>query len=210
MADDEALPRLPLRGWALELARRWNSGAYALFILHGNVFDVFPVQSPTDLGYGPLKTFLARRLFPERAYLIFYDIADGLTFGSADMQTGFFEWLAVYDQVEKTDFHREGPPREFTRLAPLLRRFFLRAADDKGARKGVTLIVDFPEKIVPAAEEASARRSVPLANETISLLTPERRMLRSISRAWPSSSSIMMMLTGWVIDPHSGCWCSRR
>ena len=45
---------------------------------------------------------------------------------------------------------REGPPREFTRLAPLLRRFFLRAADDKGARKGVTLIVDFPEKIVPA------------------------------------------------------------
>src|SRR5439155_1344857 len=123
MAGDEAQPRLPLRGWALELARRWNSGAYALFILHGNVFDVFPVQSPTDLGYGPLKTFLARRLFPERAYLIFYDIADGLTFGSADMQTGFFEWLAVYDQVEKTDFHREGPPREFTRLAPLLGRF---------------------------------------------------------------------------------------
>ncbi len=163
MADDEALPRLPLRGWALELARRWNSGAYALFILYGNVFDVFPVQGPSDVGYAPLKTFLARRLFPERAYLIFYDIADGLTFGSADMQTRFFEWLAVYDQVEKTDFHREGPPREFTRLAPLLRRFFLRAADDKGARKGVTLIVDFPEKIVPAAEEASASQDERMA-----------------------------------------------
>src|SRR5439155_1293855 len=88
---------------------------------------------------------------------------DGLSFGSADMQTRFFEWLAVYDQVEKTDFHREGPPREFTRLAPLLRRFFLRAADDKGARKGVTLIVDFPEKIVPAAEEASASQDERMA-----------------------------------------------
>ena len=41
--------RLPLppslcKGWALELARRWNGGTYSLFILHGNIFDLFPVQ----------------------------------------------------------------------------------------------------------------------------------------------------------------------
>jgi AAA+ superfamily predicted ATPase len=156
MPDDSAAARLPLRGWALDLAHRWNSGAYSLLILHGNIFDVFPMQSGADVGWVPLRAFLARRLFPERAYLLFYDIADGLTFGSEEMQTRFFEWLAVYDKVENTDFAREGPPREFTRLAPLLRRFFLRAADEKGPRRGVTLIVDFPEKIVPASEEANA------------------------------------------------------
>src|SRR5512138_1805651 len=84
--------RLPLRGWALELARRWNAGTYSLFVLHGNVFDVFPVQQPEGVRYVPLKTFLMRRLFPERACLLFYDIADGLTFGSPDMQRRFFEW----------------------------------------------------------------------------------------------------------------------
>ena len=34
--------RLPLHGWALELARRWNGGTYSLFVLHGNIFDLFP------------------------------------------------------------------------------------------------------------------------------------------------------------------------
>ena len=148
--------RLPLRGWALELARRWNGGTYSLFVLHGNIFDVFPVQEKDGLSYVPLKRFLARRMFAEREFLLFYDIGDGLTFGSAEMQKKFFEWLEVYDQVENTNFRQTGPPRDFNKLAPLLRRFFLRVAEDKKNWKGVTLILDFPEKIIPAAEEAGA------------------------------------------------------
>jgi hypothetical protein len=81
--------RLPLRGWSVEFARRWNSGTYSLFVLHGNIFDVFPVQHGAGLRYAPLKTFLARRFFPERACLLFYDIGDGLTFGTAEMQKQF-------------------------------------------------------------------------------------------------------------------------
>jgi AAA+ superfamily predicted ATPase len=148
--------RLPLRSWALELARRWNGGTYSLFVIHGNIFDLFPVQDNSHVSYVPLKTFLVRRLFPERSCLLFYDISDGLTFGSADMQKRFFEWLQVYDDVEGTDFHQAGPPREFIRLAPLLRRFFLRVAEEKEKWKGITLIIDFPEKLIPASEEANA------------------------------------------------------
>jgi AAA+ superfamily predicted ATPase len=145
--------RLPLRGWALELARRWNAGTYSMFILHGNVFDLFPVDD--GAAYLPLKAFLSRRLFPEREFLLFYDIGDGLSFGSADMQKKFFEWLAIYDEVEHTNFAQQGPPRDFNKLAPLLRRFFLRISEQKNW-KGVTLVFDFPEKIVPAAEEGGA------------------------------------------------------
>ncbi len=147
--------RLPLQGWALDLARRWNSEAYSLFLLQGNIFDVFPTQEADGVQYVPLKAYLARRIFAERSFLLFYDIGDGLSFGSAGMQKRFFEWLELFDQVENTNFHQQGPPREFNRLVPLLRRFFLRAADEKGDRRGVTLIIDFPEKIVPACEEAS-------------------------------------------------------
>src|SRR5436309_10155348 len=155
-APAAAQTRLPLRGWSLECARRWNSRTYSLLVLHGNIFDLFPVQDGPDIHYVPLKTFLVRRLFPERACLLFYDISDGLTFGSADMQKRFFEWLEVYDSTENTDFHEAGLPREFVRLAPLLRRFFLRVAEEKEKWKGITLIIDFPEKLIPANEEASA------------------------------------------------------
>jgi AAA+ superfamily predicted ATPase len=161
VANPPAVPtngpgRLPLRGWALELARRWNGGTYSLFVLHGNIFDLFPVQEGSAVNYVPLKTFLVRRLFPERACLLFYDISDGLSFGSGDMQKRFFEWLEVYDSVENTNFHEAGPPRDFIRLAPVLRRFFLRVAEEKEKWKGVTLIIDFPEKLIPAAETANS------------------------------------------------------
>src|SRR5436190_12710289 len=151
-----AQSRLPLRNWALELAKRWNGGTYSLFVLHGNIFDLFPVQENGGVTYVPLKTFLVRRFFPERACLLFYDISDGLTFGSSEMQKRFFEWLEVYDNVENTNFHQAGPPSDFVRLAPLLRRFFLRVAEEKEKWRGITLIVDFPEKLIPATEEANA------------------------------------------------------
>jgi len=178
-ANAESASRLPLRGWALELARRWNGGTYSLFVLHGNIFDVFPVQNGGKLNYVPLKAFLTRRLFPDRGFLLFYDIGDGLTFGSAEMQKRFFEWLEVFDEVEGTNFHQQGPPREFTKLAPLLRRFFLRAADDKKERKGVTLIIDFPEKVIPASEESSASWDERMALVTLLKwgASPEMRQL---------------------------------
>src|SRR5882672_10851511 len=148
--------RLPLRSWALDLARRWNSGAYTVFVLHGDVFDTFPVHEGERIEYVSLKTFLSRRLFPEREFLLFYDIGDGLTFGSAEMQKRFFEWLEVYDRVENTAFHQQGPPRDFMRLAPLLRRFFLKVSEDRKQWQGITLIIDFPEKLIPASDQAGS------------------------------------------------------
>jgi AAA+ superfamily predicted ATPase len=155
-ASSPATARLPLRGWALELARRWNGGTYSLFVLHGNIFDLFPVQNGDATSYVPLKTFLMRRLFPERACLLFYDISGGLTFGSSEMQKRFFEWLEIFDNVENTDFHQQGPPKSFLALAPLLTRFFLKVAEDDRQWKGVTLVIDFPEKLIPASEESGA------------------------------------------------------
>lgn len=155
-AVPEASPRLPLKGWARELARRWNGGTYSFFVLHGNIYDLFPVQEASGVNYLPLKSFLTRRLFPDREFLLFYDISDGLTFGSNKMQSRFFAWLEVYDQVENTNYRVQGPPREFQRLAPLLRRFFLRVAEEQEQWRGITLIIDFPEKLVPAGDDSGS------------------------------------------------------
>lgn len=153
----------PLRTWALEFARRWNADTHSLFLLHGNIHDVFA----TPDGYSPLKGFLMRRLFPDRRMVLFYDIGDGLSFGAPDMQKRFFEWLEVFDSVEGTAYSASGLPRSFTQLATLLRRFFLAAADDKKAPRGVTLVIDFPEKIIPATEEAGASQDERMALVTL-------------------------------------------
>lgn len=169
--------KLPLRGWALEMARRWNSSSYSVFVLHGNIFDVFPVNEGAEVAFVSLKTFLTRRLFPNRAFLLFYDIGDGLSFATAEMQKKFFQWLEVYDEVERTNYHQQGPPKEFNKLAPLLRRFFLRVGEEEG--KGVTLIIDFPEKIIPQSAEGYASLDERMALVTLLkwAASPEMRRL---------------------------------
>ncbi|HWY74307.1 MAG TPA: ATP-binding protein [Verrucomicrobiae bacterium] len=188
-ADPAPPGRLPLRGWGIELARRWNSGTYSLFVLHGNIFDVFPVQSGKSVNYLPLKTFLAQRFFPEREYLLFYDIGDGLTFGSGEMQKKFFEWLEVYDEVENTSFHQQGPPRDLVRLGPLLRRFFARMTEEKSGWRGITLIIDFPEKLIPPSEEAGA--------------TVEERMNLVTMLKWAASPAMRQMDVGVLLVTES-------
>lgn len=160
MSSPAARPALP--AWAADFARLWNSGAHSLFLLHGNIHDLFPLApgpgaaSPATTSYASLGGFLQRRLFAGRPQVLHYDLGAGLTFSTPAMQTAFFEWLKIYDEVERTDFHRSGPPRAFIHLLPILRRFFLKMAEETGAARGVTLVVNYPEKLVPAADEAQA------------------------------------------------------
>ncbi len=120
---------------------------------------------------------------------MFYDIGDGLSFGSAEMQKRFFEWLEIYDEVEKTNYRQEGPPKELLRLAPVLRRFFGKIADQKTEWKGITLIVDYPEKLVPAAEESSSS-------------SEERRNLVTFLK-WASAPEMTLMDVGVLLVTES-------
>ncbi len=187
MSETISQTRPPLRGWALEFARRWNAGVSSVFVLHGNIHDVFAAPDGAGSSYAPLKTFLTRRLFAERDWLLFYDIGDGLSFGSAEMQKEFFEWLDIFDSVEGTNFRVTGPPRDFVKLAPLLRRFFMRATDG-GKSHGVTLIVDYPEKIIPASEGGGS--------------TEERMALVTLLK-WASSQDIRRLDVSIILVTES-------
>jgi len=133
--------------WVSKLAVKWNSQTYDTFILYGNIYDVFPVQDKNVINYVSLKSFLAGRIFPSRDVLLFYDVADGLTFGTQAMKGEFYKWLEIYDQTENTKYHVGNLPKAFMDIVPILRRFFMYASENK---RGVTLIVDFADKVVPA------------------------------------------------------------
>lgn len=152
--------------WVDEIVQKWNSRTYSVFIVHGNIYDVFPVSNGNGSAkYVSLKGYLANKLFKDRDYMLYYDIGDGLTFGNKAMQGEFYKWLEIFDETEKTDYHIKGLPKEFIRLVPLLRRFFLKVADDK---KGVTFIIDYAEKIVP--ESTGGGSSTEERQSVVSLL----------------------------------------
>ena len=192
--------RLPLSGWALDLARRWNSGTYSVFVLHGNIYDVFPVQEGAEVAFVSLKTYLARRIFPERSYLLFYDIGDGLTFGTADMQRRFFEWLEVYDQVERTVYHIQGVPKDFNKLVSILRRFFSHAVEEK--REGVTLIIDFPEKIIPSSDGSYSSQEERMALVTLQKWAASPEMRRLDVGVLLVTESAAELNAGLLQNPH--------
>lgn len=144
---------IPTPKWVNEIVQKWNSQTYSVFIVHGNIYDVFPINNSDKAQYVSLKSYLSNKLFKDRDYMLYYDIGDGLTFGSKAMQTSFFEWLEIYDQTERTDYHLKGLPREFIRLVPVLRRFFLKVTEEK---KGITFIIDYAEKIVPESTSGSS------------------------------------------------------
>lgn len=149
------MSKIDLPQWGKNLVRRWNAETNTVFVLHGNIFDIYPLED----SYASLKAFLARRLFSQRKSLLFYDISEGLSFGSSEMQTDFFQWLAVKDEVEKTNYAISGPPKDFNSLAPLLKGYFQAVhKSEKGKQKGCTLVVDYSEKIIPSSEEGMSSK----------------------------------------------------
>jgi hypothetical protein len=51
----------------------------SLFVLHGNIFDVFPVRpNEKDVNYVSLKTYITYEIFKNRSLMLFYDISDGI------------------------------------------------------------------------------------------------------------------------------------
>ena len=192
--------RLPLSGWALDLARRWNSGTYSVFVLHGNIYDVFPLQEGAEVAFVSLKTYLARRIFGERSFLLFYDIGDGLTFATADMQRRFFEWLEVYDQVERTAYHVQGVPKDFNKLVAILRRFFSHAVEEK--REGVTLLIDYPEKIIPSADGSYSSQEERMALVTLQKWAASPEMRRLDVGVLLVTESAAELNAGLLQNPH--------
>ena len=133
--------------WTRDIARAWNAGTHGVFILNGNIYDLFPISDPNgEVNFVNLKTILAQRIFPNRRMLMFYDIADGLSFATEEMQVEFMTWFQKYS--EQTNVNTA--PKFVETLKAV--RAFAKAHRDTGptAKGGTTLVVDFAEKIIPS------------------------------------------------------------
>src|ERR1700730_1255437 len=136
--------------WARELAEKYYSRSFAVFVLHGNVRDLVPVRRPDATEFVPLEQFLSTALFGQRDLILHYD-RGGLSFGSAESQADFRRALEGYDSFHGTN-HAQGLPRNPDAVLNLLDNFLrLRIADGKK----IAVVIDFAETVAPAGDVSS-------------------------------------------------------
>jgi AAA+ superfamily predicted ATPase len=158
------LESLPL--WARQLSESYYSGAFSLFVIHGNVRDLVPLRPGESTEFLPLQRFLPEALFGQRDLILTYDRGGGLSFAQAEMQADFQRALAGYDSFHGTRYS-QGLPRNPDGVLNLLDNY-LRLRLLEGKR--IALIIDYAETIVPAGD--------------ISGMSPEDRNSLVILKRW--------------------------
>jgi AAA+ superfamily predicted ATPase len=140
-----------LPAWARQLSESYYSGAFALFVIHGNVRDLAPFQNSQALEFLPLHRFLRQALFGQRDVVITYDRGGGLSFHPAEAQADFRQALEGYDSFHSTSY-AQGLPRNPDGVLNLLDNYLrLRLME----RKKIALVIDYAETVVPAGDVSS-------------------------------------------------------
>jgi len=138
-------PLDPLPSWARELSEKYYSGAFSMFVLHGNVRDLAGWK-----GFPPLGRFLREALFGSRDLVLFYDRGGGLSFGHPDMKADFERALSGYDSFHGTNF-ANGLPRNPDGVLNILDNYLRLRLIDK---KSISVVVDFAETIAPGGDSS--------------------------------------------------------
>jgi ATP-dependent 26S proteasome regulatory subunit len=133
-----------LPGWAQQLSEKYYSGAYSMFVLHGNIYDLVP-SSPAV----PLGKYLQTVMFGPRDIVLSYDRGGGITFANPDVQQkDFARALAAYDSFHGSSYSK-GLPRNPDGVLNILDNYLrLRVSDGKK----IAVIIDYAETIVPAGD----------------------------------------------------------
>lgn len=136
--------------WAREFSEKYRSGAFAMFVLHGNVHDVVPRPRPDgSTEFLSLRKFLEVELFGQRDLVLTYDRGTGLHFAHADVQKDFQAALSGYDAFHGTRYAQSGLPRNPDGVLGLLDNYVrLRLQDNRK----IALVVDFAETLAPAGD----------------------------------------------------------
>jgi AAA+ superfamily predicted ATPase len=162
-----------LPAWSRNLADLYFSGTTAVFVLHGNTYDLFPLSGGDERRYGVLAEFLAEQLFGRWSLVLHYDLGRGLrAFAGRDEQR-LKEMVALANRkVGDLSAMTKDPATAFGALDRLVRNNIM-AAD--AGRLSVAVIVDQASYIFPSGE-------------------PGRLTLQS-------SSELVRMLN-WAMSPH--------
>lgn len=149
--------------WVNEFAKTYQAGAINTFILHGNVNDEFLLDGKPE----GLKRYV-RGIFPKRDCVIYYDLATGIGFPTAEpqMRESFMKMLPAVDTVMGTNY-ATGVPRDPARALPLIERYIRTRLVDNPTWSA-TVIIDYANLVLPSG------LNTPNLNDCSSMITVHR------------------------------------
>ena len=136
----------PLPPWAQELRLRYVSGEASMFLLHGNVRDVFPwTFSDGTTRYVPLREFLERFLSRTKDLVAYYNVSEGVEFPDKRTEERFRTVVNAQRMLDGKALLTDWPTAP-DKVLPLVER----VVTDTTQRAAVVL--DYVETIVPMAD----------------------------------------------------------
>ncbi len=177
MASESDLP-----SWTSTLAERFRAGAGSVFVLHGNIHDLVPL----DGKWLPLREFLASFLGRTKEIVLFFDVARGLQFAERKMEAPFRLAVDAKRMLERQAPLPDDLPRDPYRLFPWLETF-VRDGSQHGA-----LVLEYAETVAPNAD--------------LAFMGEQDRAMRVTLQRWSSdpgvlnSNNIILMVTENLAD----------
>ena len=155
---------LPLHwpAWAKKFAELYFSGTTAMFVLHGNVSDLYAMA---DGKFGSLNEFLAAEMFGRWDLVLGFDLARGLRpLGGSDAK----RQLEMVSLLSRKLADPKLLPRDPTTVLSLLDRFVNeQLTSDVKDQVSSAIVIDFASFLVPAGDRLqgnSAQHLVTLLN----------------------------------------------
>jgi len=137
-------PQLP--GWANQLRDRYLAGEASMFMLHGNVRDLFAWEDPDGtVRYLPLRAFLEKFLSRSKDIVLYYNCSEGIEFAEKPMAGRFKRAVNAKRQLEGKAQVGELPSGAGD-VVPLLESLFSDVSQNAG------IVIDYVETIVPSGD----------------------------------------------------------
>jgi transitional endoplasmic reticulum ATPase len=132
--------------WANELRDRYLAGEASMFLLHGNVRDLFAWPGADgEVEWLPLGRFLESFLSRTKEIVVAYNCSEGLEFASPGMNPRFARAINARRTLEGRETLKE-LPRTANKVLPLLEDLVT------DQTQSAAVVLDYVETIVPSGE----------------------------------------------------------
>ena len=138
--------------WAAQMRDLFRSGSVAQFLIHGNIFDVVPVEDSAGKRLPSLKVFLEGVMFENYDVVLEYDRGRGIRPIKGADDWGDWITQVLGNEASMQQMREPGPALE------LIDRYLLRTLNlqvirgREGTPRKVAVIIDFAEFVIPRGD----------------------------------------------------------
>jgi AAA+ superfamily predicted ATPase len=153
--------------WASQLADLYFSGTTAVFVLHGNTYDLFRIGGGDGSRYGVLAEFLAEQVFGRWSLVLHYDLGQGLrAYVGRDEQQRLKDMVALANRrVGDLSALPKDPAAALSSIDRFVRSNIMAAEAD---RLSLAVIIDQASYVFPSGEPG--RLSLQASSELVTML----------------------------------------